>query len=370
MNEIYFVEDQIMVHDPGPEMIPFLSALSPSFRVESVRPGPGFVPKFQTLKKQKVVLDRPLFELGTDDMKSILFGTHLNQQNLDAGYPYSLLNILQSLSLSEISHCGLCGWNCGVNRFSGEKGKCGLDSKAYASRPFIHMAEESVINSALVINLGGCALRCIYCIASKVWDPHNFELLNPKLFWQEIQNLMVQGTPINTLEFTNPTESLPWIIEVLSSAPVSFNLPVVMNCHLYGSKTFYQLASSITDVWLPDLRYGNDGCSKALSGIDDCMSYARLGLDSMCSQNSRVLVRILVLPGHVKCCHEPSLEFLSEYKDKVWVSVLDQYVPEHQSHLDPNLRRRPTKEEIAEVEGLVEKFGLRKIDTGKQSFWA
>lgn len=230
--------------------------------------------------------------------------------NANGKHKYSKLNILYALSLSELSHCRLCGWECGINRFSGEKGKCGLGNQAFASRRYIHIAEEPVINPAIVTNMAGCALRCKYCIDSTVWDPGNFNPLNPKRFWEEIQRLREGGTPINTLEFTNPTESLPAIIGLLPQAPSDLNFPVVMNCHLYGSKTFYDLAGQITDVWLPDLRYGNDKCAKALSGVDNYMKYAKLGLDAMVEQGGRVIVRILVLPGHVSCCHEPAMESL------------------------------------------------------------
>ena len=177
------------------------------------------------------------------------------------------------------------------------------------------------------------------------------------------------GTPVNTLEFANPTESLPAMIGLLSQAPYDLNLPVVMDCHLYGSKTFYDLAGGITDVWLPDLRYRNDECAKALSGVDNYMKHAKLGLDAMVEQGARVIVRILVLPGHVSCCHGPAIELLSEFKGRIWVSVLDQYVPEHEAHLDPNLKRRPTKEEIKAVSSLVERRGLRNVLTDSNDFW-
>jgi putative pyruvate formate lyase activating enzyme len=89
----------------------------------------------------------------------------------------------------------------------------------------------------------------------------------------------------------------------------------------------------------------------------------------MSVQDARIIVRILVLPSHVECCHKPAIELLSQFKDRVWVSVLDQYIPEHEAHLDPKLNRRPTREEISEVESLVERHGLRNIASGCEGFW-
>lgn len=175
--------------------------------------------------------------------------------------------------------------------------------------------------------------------------------------------------PINTSEFTNPTESLPGVIGLLAFAPADFNLPVVMNCHLYGSERFYELAAPVTDIWLPDLRYGNNACAKTLSGVDHYMEHARLGLEAMRKSGAKVIVRVLVLPGHVSCCYKPAIEFLSAYRDTVWVSVLDQYVPAHEAYLDPNLNRRPTQEEIEKVRCFVGKCGLRNILDDPKDFW-
>jgi putative pyruvate formate lyase activating enzyme len=368
MTRIYLLERQCIVLNPGPESIPFLS-MSTGFKVESVQAGPRFSPRFRNLAKEDVFLDRPLFELNEEELIAIYLKKLFIPDNANGEHKYSRLRILHALSLSKMSHCRSCGWECGINRFSGEKGKCGLGNQAFASRPFIHIAEEPVINPAVVTNFGGCSLRCTYCIESKGWNPENLPLLDPKQFWEEFERLRIGGTPINTLEFTNPTESLPGIIGLLIQAPYSLNFPLVMNCHSYGSQSFWEMAGPITDVWLPDLRYGNDKCAKALSGVENYMKYAKLGLDAMIQHDSKIIVRILVLPGHVSCCHEPAMELLSKYKDKVWVSVLDQYIPEHKAYLDPNLKRRPTKEEIEAVNSMVEKYGLRNILTDSKDFW-
>jgi putative pyruvate formate lyase activating enzyme len=142
-----------------------------------------------------------------------------------------------------------------------------------------------------------------------------------------------------------------------------------MNCHLYGSKSFYELADPITDVWLPDLRYGNDECAKSLSGVEHYMEQAETSLNAICRKGNNVIVRILVLPGHVSCCHEPTLRLLSRYKEFIRVSVLEQYIPEYKALLDPVMSRRPTSEEIKHVNDLVRKSGLRDISDNDAEFW-
>jgi putative pyruvate formate lyase activating enzyme len=100
------------------------------------------------------------------------------------------------------------------------------------------------------------------------------------------------------------------------------------------------------------------------------MRHAKDGLEAMLEGGAQVIVRMLVLPGHVECCHQPAIKMLSVYREKVWVSILDQYIPEHEAHLDPNLKRRPSSQEITRVEALANRHGLRNIALGCDDFWS
>ena len=367
MKGIYQVNGDTIFHDPGPEMIKIFAEIDPSYKVMSVQPGSGIIPKFQRLRKKMVQIEDSLIEMDSEELKETFNENPRDRMDILKGNIVSGFDVLHALSLSSLNDCRLCGWECGVNRYQDRSVRCGLGNMAFSNRPFIHIGEEESINPATVINFSGCALKCKYCIDYETLNVPNHAPSDLGMLWDQILELQRQDVPITSLEFTNPTESFPGLMEILARAPVDFDLPVVLNCHLYGSRSFYDMAGHITDVWLPDLRYGNDRCTKKLSGIDDYMKYAKIGLDAM--RGTRMIVRILVLPGHVDCCHGPALELLSEYRDYVWVSVLDQYVPEHEAHLDPGLSRRPTKEEILEVESLVDRYGLRNIGKGCQDFW-
>lgn len=363
MKSIHIVNGETIFHDPTPDLISLFKKFDSGFQVRSIQPGRSFTPKFQCLRDKTIVLENPPFEYSSEELMAALEGKDIPKK----GNRYSALDILYVLSLKTLNSCSLCGWHCGVNRFNREKGKCGLSSSVYCAYTFIHIAEETVINPSMVTNLGGCAMRCLYCIDHQMWDTSKLAPLDTKKFWEDAEQL--GWSNINTIEFTNPTESLYGIIHVLLNASDDFRLPLVMNCHLYGSQDFYRLADPITDVWLPDLRYGNDACAKALSGVDHYMETAKAGLDAICKEGNRAIVRILVLPGHNQCCHEPAIKLLSKYKKNMWVSILDQYVPEHKAVLDPTMSRRPTSAEIEGVNDLARKYGLRDILECGAEFW-
>jgi putative pyruvate formate lyase activating enzyme len=361
--KIYYVNGKMVIHDPTAEMIPLFSAFDSSYQVKSVRPPENFRPKFQELRGKPITLSKNLFELSAEMLKDALAGEYTGTGDRQ----YSNLDVLQAQALAAMSECRLCSWDCGVNRFQ-KKGRCGLGHELCNSKPFNHIAEEPPINTAVVTNFGGCALRCIYCISHEVWEP-DFPLTNPLAFWKDFRKIKSNGVPLNSIEFTNSTESIAGVYSILTHAPQDMGLAVVMNCNAHGSKLFYELAEPVTDVWLMDIRYGNDDCAEALSNVGNYMKYARFGLDAVTKQDSKVIIRVLVLPGHVECCHEPTIKLLSEYKDKVWVSILDQYVPEKDAYLDPDLRRIPTLDEINEVKALVRQHGLRNIETDCDDFW-
>lgn len=369
MKRIYKIGEDVIVYDPGPEMIGFFREIDPSYTVQSIQPREGFIPRFQSLREKKFRVDELLFDMSLKQLKSMLASSKTDGPDAAGSYSYSGLDVLNVVVLKSLGECDLCQWDCKINRYQ-DQGKCGLGIKAFTSNPFIHIAEETPINPAVVINFAGCALRCRYCVEYQNWDIKNLTPANPNKLWTEVAGLLGQGIPVNSLEFTNPTESLAGLVGILNEAPSSYKLPVVLNCHLFGSRCFYEMASWIADVWLPDLRYGNDRCAKSLSGADNYMRHAKDGLEALLEGGAQVIVRMLVLPGHVGCCHQPAMELLSAYRQKVWVSVLDQYISEHEAHLDPNLKRRPSSQEISKVEALADRYGLRNVASGCDDFWA
>ena len=371
MNKIYNNGENIIIHNPTPQMIPFLRLVDPSYETVSFRPRQGFIPRFQQCR---VVLteisDKDIYELSLSELKEIHLSAHELNSKLTSSNSVSRLSLKKEIVFKQMTECQLCALKCKANRFV-EKGKCGLDFKAYLAELFTHIGEEEVINKAIVANFGGCSWGCVYCINHEFKHPETLPVLDVQSFWDQVNKLLDQDGPINTLEFAggNPTESLAWILELLSKAPDDFNLPIVWNSNLYTTKESIELLDGVVDIYLADFRYGNNVCAKRLSEIGGFWETATKVADAMISQKSRVIFRILVLPNHIECCHRMVLEWLSQFKDKVWISILDQYVPEYNAYLYRDINRRPSKFEIKEVEDLVHHYGLRDIKSANSEFW-
>lgn len=332
MNEVFKIGNDWIVMDPTPEAIPFLKEANPDFKIESIRPSIGYVPNFQRAR---------------------------NNGQIDETY---------GRALGMLYKCGLCAWNCEVNRFQ-EKGRCGLRDKTSYFSPFVHIAEESVINPAIIVNFPNCSMDCVFCVRQ---DQSNGELIEfgIETFWEKITDLQYTNPNVCSLEFAggDPTLYLPWVLTWMKCAPDDLNLPVVWNSNLFVNSQTLNLLDGVVDVYLPDFSFGNDECAKRFSGVDEYMIYARKGIELMINQKARVIVRILVLPGHVDCCNKRSLEWLSQYKDKIWISILDQYIPAHKASKYKEIYRRPSRKEISEFEEFVAEKGFRNI-LDQNDFW-
>jgi uncharacterized Fe-S radical SAM superfamily protein PflX len=76
-------------------------------------------------------------------------------------------------------------------------------------------------------------------------------------------------------------------------------------------------------------------------------------------------VRILVLPGHGQCCHQPVLAVLAGLSGvgNLYLSVQATYLPEWKvMSANAPLSRRPSPEEVASVHHRARDLGLTVIE--------
>lgn len=364
-------DGRLFIVDPGLDCLGLIKKLWPDFRLQAVPPPPGFVPSFQRTRRIFIpeiapdklpILDTArLWKLHERALKE-------DFENLFSNNDASLLDLKIELARREIRRCALCGWQCGVNRFK-EKGRCGLGTDAYYDEPFVHVAEEAVITPCEMIRLAGCALDCVFCQARESSALRPLKRLGSGL-WDELASDEYFPRAA-ALEFGggNPDESACAILEALAAAPGSLRLPVVMNDNGYASPVLYRLLDGIVDVWLADFKYGNDACARKLSGVGNYVEVAEEGLRQTCGQKAKTIVRMLVLPGHVECCHEKTLEKLAVFRGKIWLSVIDGYVPDWKARNHPDLNRLVSEGEIARVRESARSHGLRDVNEVGEGFW-
>lgn len=362
-------DGMVEVVDPCMEDLDLLKAVDPDYRILSA-PLHGFTfPRFQTLRNWQTELSKEdiseissdgLVEIHSREMDVIRKSKYGSLGRVSKGMA-TLLDLKIELARRELLDCRLCGRDCGVNRLAGEFGYCGLGTDAYLGDTFIHIAEEPPINPSLLIELYGCAMRCRFC-----QKPELHSICYKKVLTKDVWNrLPLKGARSLSFIGGNPDESIYAILRFLSAAPVGFNLPMVWNCHGFGNKVAYKLLDGVVDVYIPDLKYGNNRCASEWSGVENYIETAYACIEEMASQGVPVFVRILILPGHGICCHIPAIRWLKNYKKMVALNLMEQYFPENgMADVHGAMADRPEAWEIEMLQKEARKAGLRFVSKG------
>ncbi|MCX7934808.1 MAG: radical SAM protein [Planctomycetota bacterium] len=256
------------------------------------------------------------------------------------------------------TECRLCPRACGVNRAAGERGWCGAGRDACFFLEFVHWGEEPEIAPSHTIYLMGCNLRCRFChtaedrrrLAAVPLTPEKLRALAAAGQAQGARNLNFLGG--------EPTVNLPALLRLLTAAG---EMPaVVWNTNLYCAAETLAAADSIVDIYLPDFKFGNNACSQAIAEAADYWDVARDRLRELYARaKERIILRHLVLPGHVACCTRPVLEFLAQAAPAVRLSLKLDYLVMPASRGDARLGRFLSDAERDEARRLASDLGLR-----------
>jgi putative pyruvate formate lyase activating enzyme len=264
------------------------------------------------------------------------------------------------------SECQLCEHRCRTLREKGRSGKCGvLESRITAHFP--HYGEERPLVPSYTVFFAGCNLRCLYC---QNWDistdPDAGEIIPPFKLARliEARGLTPLGAAacqgIRNVNWVggDPIPHLPYVLRVLRD--LDLDVPQVWNSNMYMTEEALNVLEGTMDVFLTDLKYGNNRCAVQLSSAP---RYWEVVTRNHCqaARQGEMIIRHLMLPGHMECCTVPILEWIAENLPQVAVNIMDQYRPEHRAKSFPGLDRgiRPAEHRIALER--AERLGLNLI---------
>jgi putative pyruvate formate lyase activating enzyme len=80
------------------------------------------------------------------------------------------------------------------------------------------------------------------------------------------------------------------------------------------------------------------------------------------NEDSRLIVRHLLMPGHVDCCWEPVAEWLAAELPGVKVNLRAGFWPAWHSRRHPELRQPPSAEECVQARLIARSLSLRLIE--------
>ena len=263
------------------------------------------------------------------------------------------MNVLES--------CFLCPRNCGVNRYQ-TVGVCGAGSKIKVAHYGLHMWEEPVISGKTgsgTIFFSYCNLKCIFCQNYKISSGGYGKEITNERFCELCLDLQKQGA--NNINLVTPTHFVPQIVESIHKIKdKSLTIPVVYNTRSYEKISTIRMLKGIVDIYLADLKYYDDNLARQYSHVNDYFHYASLAIDEMVKQVGKfvikdrlmkrgIIVRILILPGHVDDAKKLVHYLYTTYHDTIIISLMNQYTPLKKFDKYPNLERKVNNQEYQEV---------------------
>ena len=235
---------------------------------------------------------------------------------------------------AELEKCTLCPRQCKVNRIQGERGYCGLDDKVRVFREMLHPYEESIINPSHQIYFAGCNLKCAFCTVAE-WNeqPNAAPEIDYEQMALKIKKRRIQGAKTLNLLGGEPAINAQGIFELLRR--VSPDSTVVLNSNMYFDRRLFALLDGFIDVYLADFKCGNNACATEMLESEN---YLEIVCDNIlaASQQSEVILRHLILPGHFMCCTRNILNWIAKEIPGVKLSLRADYAPPAQSTRVPN----------------------------------
>lgn len=283
------------------------------------------------------------------------------------------------------THCTLCPRACGTNRADGQKGYCGADNTLRVARAALHFGEEPFLCSedrgSGTVFFSGCALRCTYCQNHDISTQMHGKEISVTHLAEIFSSLEAQGAA--NINLVTPDHYAPQVSAALSLWKQNGGaLPVVLNTGGYITEEALMTYWHDADIFLTDFKYITPALAEEFSRAPDYPEIAKIALDTMMRLagtpvfdedgflQKGVVVRHLLLPGHVGEAQKVTEYVYNTYGDHVYISLMNQFTPISDV---PGLNRSVTVREYNRLLDYavalgVENCMIQEFGTAKESF--
>lgn len=260
--------------------------------------------------------------------------------------------------------CELCPRRCRVDRFhdGGSVGFCGAGNAVRIFRWGPHFGEEPPITGERgsgCVFFSRCTMKCLYCQNSPwSWRGEGEDKTIAELA-AILRDLALKDS-VENWNLVSPTPYLPFIREAATLLKKDgVQLPFVWNSSGFERVETLEEYSELCDWALFDLRYSSDDTARAVSAAPGYVSSARDALKWAWNRRpDRLIVRVLVLPGHADEAIESLAWLATELSNEVQVSLMSQFTPAYKALEIPPFNRGVTEEEYNSVVEAASDFGF------------
>jgi putative pyruvate formate lyase activating enzyme len=274
-----------------------------------------------------------------------------------------------------LESCTSCPHNCEVDRTKNEPGFCNSGVLPIVSSYTAHYGEEPVLSGtrgAGNIFFGNCNLRCMFCQNFEISQNWKVEKEH-EVSSERLADIMIelQKRNCHNIGLVSPTHFSAVILKSIYLAAVKgLSLPIIYNSNGYDSVEMLKLYDGVIDIYLPDLKYGDNQPAKTYSKIDNYFDEAKKAVKEMFNQVGDeliydgdvavrgLIIRHLILPNGLAESEKVFKFITEELSPNVHISLMSQYYPSNKASQDILINRTLRESEYEKVIELMDKYGL------------
>lgn len=278
--------------------------------------------------------------------------------------------------MKRLSNCTICPRGCAADRFSDRLGYCQSGAGFEIGSICLHRGEEPVIGgTAGICNVffSRCNLQCLYCQNYQISRNHGRIIAYQLDLGEVIKKIIsILDTGVHTLGFVSPSHCMMQVKAVIAELHRLGRHPIiVMNTNGYDRAETLREFEDLCGIWLPDFKYLDPAVSKAYSDASDYPEIAAKAVGEMYRQKGSVLycndcgtaesgliIRHLILPGHVENSLQVLRYIAEELSTSVHISLMSQYCPPAPAAAHPVIGRTLRTEEYERVREEAERLGF------------
>jgi len=280
-----------------------------------------------------------------------------------------------------LAACTVCPQNCRVNRLEGELGICRIGAKARVASYGPHFGEESPLvgrHGSGTIFFEGCSLLCVFCQNCDISHIDRLGDTSPQAVDDEMLAAIMLGLQeqgCHNINLVTPSHVVP---QILAALPIAIQrglrIPIVYNCGGYDSVETLRLLEGVVDIYMPDCKFISPATARKYTraaNYPEVMQKAvvemhrqvgDLAIDQQGLAVRGLLVRHLVMPGHLDET-EGILDFLArEVSPATYINIMDQYRPCHKAVGIKPINRSLSSEEYRQAMEIADRKGLHNLD--------
>ncbi len=294
------------------------------------------------------------------------------------------------MNRSEYASCRLCPRECGVNRLAGRRGFCGETAVCRIASAEAHFGEEPPFTGRRgsgTIFFSGCSSRCFFCQNYQISQGGIGTELDMEELVAAAERLIGQG--VHNLNFVTPDHFWPHIRDLAwELRRRGHSIPLLWNSSGYHRADRISEYAEAVDIFLPDFKFADSTLAHCVMGDGRYPEFALSSLRAMVEakgflepfdetggETARrgVLVRHLVLPGHIGNSIEVLRLLHREFGSELPLSLMSQFRPVAACRTRGMLARRLSLEEYRRVCDEAERLGFDRAfiqpEPGDEAFF-